>query len=247
MDENNTLATLQSSDSPVTVASNATFNLSSLNLAENNPYVTIAKTGTTVTPYPFERLKFEQGRQTRFSILSSEVIIIKRFYHQDLGYVLAPNDGSLDRFFEKPPSVCYLYPVCHYEEVDTKGRPLSDRIQVRMLICNKEMYNTVVNVAEIKGDITQFDFMGTQLPGNDRFPKTQILEAGMALWRNSDKAVSYIDHYMKQNGDRFLASVGKTYTVEKLEELLGGGQSAPIKETVDQDLDDIFKPNPIPY
>ena len=46
---------------------------------------------------------------------------------------------------------------------------------------------------------------------------------------------------MRQNGDRFLSSVGKTYTPEKLEDLLGYTGSS-VKEAVDQDLDDIFKP-----
>lgn len=242
MDEKNSLAPVSSTSSAVTVASQATFSLSSLNLAENNPYIIVAKTGTTVTPYPFERLKFEQGRQSRFAILTSEVVIVKRHYHPDLGYVIS--DGVNDKYFDKPPSVCYLYPVVHYTDCSDKGKPLSDAIQVKMLIANKEMYTSICSVNDVKGDITQFDFLGTQLPGNDRFPKTQLIECGMALWRNSDKAAEYIDSYMKQNGDRFLASVGKTYPIEKLEELLGGGSdpSSSVKETVDQDLEDIFKP-----
>lgn len=229
MEENNTLA-------PIT---NTSFDISSLNLAENNPYVIVAKTGTTVTPYPFERLKFEQGRQSRFSILTSDVVIVKRHFHPDLGYILS--DGIIDKYFDKSPSVVYLYPVVHYTDCSEKGKPLSDRIQVKMLQCNKDMYNMLCSVLDVKGDITQFDFLGTLLPGNDKFPKTQLVEAGPALWKHNEKAAEYINTYMKQNGDRFLASVGKVYTPEKLEELLG--DNAPsIKETVDQDLDDIFKP-----
>lgn len=243
MDENNSLA--PASPSSVTVAHQTTFSLSSLNLAENNPYVIVAKTGTTVTPYPFERLKFEPGRQTRFAILTSEVVIVKRHYHQDLGYIIS--DGYNDKFFDKPPSVCYLYPVVHYTDCSNSGKPLSDAMLVKMLIANKEMYTSICSVNDVKGDITQFDFMGTQLPGNDRFPKTQLMECGMALWRNSDKAVEYITSYMQQNGDRFLSSVGKTYPLEKLEDLLGGGDSSvstqePSKDTTEQDLDDIFRP-----
>jgi hypothetical protein len=230
MEENTSLATQSTSTS---------FNIATLNLAENNPYVIVAKTGTTVTPYPFERLKFESNRQQRFSILTSDVVIVKRHYHPDLGYILS--DGLNDKYFDKSPSVVYLYPIVHYTDCSDKGKPLSDRMQVKMLQCNKDMYNYIVGIQDIKGDVTQFDFLGSLLPGNDRFPKTQLLEAGPALWKNNPKAGEYIETYMKQNGDRFLSSVGKIYTPEKLEDLLGYNGSS-VKETVDQDLDDIFKP-----
>ena len=51
----------------------------------------------------------------------------------------------------------------------------------------------------------------------------------------------YVQDYLKQNGDRFLSSMGKMYTPEKVEELLGMTTSVPAP-SVDQDLDDIFKP-----
>lgn len=219
----------------------ASFNISSLNLAENNPCVIIAKTGTTVTPYPFERIKFELNRNKRFSILTSEVVIVKRHYHPDLGYVLS--DGLNDKYFDKSPSVVYLYPIIVYEDTDQKGKPLSDKIQVRMLQCNKDMYQFIVSLFEVKGDITQFDFLGTLLPGNDKYPKTQLIEAGPALWKNIPNAADYIESYMKQNGDRFLASVGKTYSCDKIEELLGAKTSdSALTATTEQELDDIFKP-----
>lgn len=214
------------------------FSLSNLNLAEGNPCVIVAETGATVTPYPFERIKFDSSRQTRFAILTNEVVIVKRHYHQELGYVLS--DGVNDKFFEKPPSVVYLYPCVCYLDTNDKGRPLSDKTQVKMLICNKDMYRYLVSIKEIKGDLTQYDFLGSLIPGNDRFPKTQLVEAGPALWHNNDKLVTYIGEYLTQNADKFLLSVGKTYTLDKLEELLGSASNPP--DTTEQDLDDIFRP-----
>lgn len=215
------------------------FSISSLNLAENNPYVIVAKTGTTVTPFPFERIKFESNRLQRFAILTTEVVIVKRHYHQELGYILS--NGDNDKYFDKPPSVCYLYPIVQYTDCTDKGKPLSDRIQVKMLNCNKDMYNYIIGIQDIKGDVTQFDFLGSLLPGSDKFPKTQLMEAGPALWRNSSKAADYIQDYMEKNSDRFLSSVGKIYTNDKLEELLGSSPSA-IKDTTEQDLNEIFRP-----
>ena len=216
-----------------------TFNIASLNLAENDPSVIIGDTGTTVSAFPFERLKFEQGRQTRFAILTTKVVIVKRHYHESLGYVRCT--GACCKYFDKAPGIVYLYPCCHYTDCDNKGKPLSDRIQVKMLQCNKDMYNYIVSIQEIKGNIDQFDFMGTQIPGSDKFPKTQLVEAGPALWRNNQRDADYIMDYLKQNSSRFLDSVGKVYTEDKLQELLGGGDSV-TPETVTQDLDDIFRP-----
>ena len=183
------------------LATQSAFDISSLNLSSDlNQYVIVAKTGTTVTQYPFERLKFEANRQQRFAILTSEVVIVKRFYHPDLGYVLAANDGSLDKYFEKGPSIVYCYPAVSYLDTTDRGKPLSDKIQVKMLQCNKEMYNFLCNLMEIKGDLTQFDFLGSQIPGTDKFPKTQILEAGNALWLNNPDNRKSQKHHDDQRG-----------------------------------------------
>lgn len=231
-----------SENTSIATQSSSSFNISALNLSSDlNQYVIVAKTGTTVTQYPFERLKFESNRQQRFAILTSEVVIVKRHYHPDLGYVLS--DGLNDRYFEKAPSILYVYPIIHYTDCSDRGKPMSNKIQVKMLQCNKDMYNYICGIAEIKGDITQFDFLGSLIPGSDRFPKTQLMEAGNALWQNDPKNRDYIMEYMKQNGDRFLSSVGKIYTPEKIEELLGLSTPASAGAIgVEQDLDDIFKP-----
>lgn len=232
--ENTSLATQSSSS----------FDISSLNLSsELNQYVIVAKTGTTITQYPFERLKFEANRQRRFAILTSDVVIVKRHYHPDLGYVLS--DGINDKYFDKAPAIVFTYPIVSYEDCTDRGKPLSDKIQVKMLMANKDMYSYICGIQEIKGDITQFDFLGSLIPGSDKFPKTQLMEAGPAGWMNNPSNRKYIQEYMKQNGDRYLSAVGKIYTPEKIEELLG--LSTPITNTpalgVDQqDLDDIFKP-----
>ena len=227
-----------------TQSNSSAFDISALNLSsELNQFVIVAKTGTTVTQYPFERLKFESNRQQRFAILTPDVVIVKRHYHPDLGYVLS--DGVNDKYFDKAPSIVYCYPVVHYTDCTDRGKPLSDKIQVKMLMCNKDMYSYLCGVYEIKGDITQFDFLGSVIPGSDKFPKTQLMEAGSVLWANNSKNREYIQEYMKQNGDRFLSAVGKIYTPEKIEELLGLSTPAPTNAnalSVEQDLDDIFKP-----
>ena len=223
--------------------SEPSFNIATLNLAENNPYVVVAKTGVTVTPFPFERLKFDQSRLARFSILTSEVVVVKRHYHESLGYFLC-NGRECCRLTEKSPSVVYLYPIVHYTDCSDKGKPLSDRVQVKMLHCNKDMYNYLCNIQEIKGDLTNFDFLGKIQDGSDKFPKTQLMEAWPCLWKNEPSNLDYIQDYMKQNGDRFLSSVGKIYTDEKLRELLdvsGSSQSALPADTNLADLDEVFK------
>lgn len=227
MSENTELAT----------KSDITFSIASLNLAESaGNFVTVAKTGTTVTQYPFERLKFESNRQTRFAILTEDVCIVKRHYHPELGYILS--DGLNDKYFDTPPMVTYIYPVAVYTDCSDRGKPMSDKVQVKMLQCNKDMYNFLIGIQEIKGSITQFDFLGSQIPGSDKFKKTQLIEAGPALWRNNSANRSYIANYMEQNKDRFLSAVGKIYTPEKLEELLGISSSISPDTS---DFDEVFK------
>lgn len=236
--ENTSLATPSSSS--------AAFDISALNLSsELNQYVLVAKTGTTVTQYPFERLKFESNRQQRFAILTSDVVIVKRHYHETLGYVLS-DGGKIDSYFDKAPSIVYTYPVVHYTDCSDKGKPLSDKIQVKMLVASKDVYNFLCSLYELKGDLTQFDFLGSLIPGSDKFPKTQLLEAGSpALWTRNPSNREYIQEYMKQNGDRYLSAVGKIMTPAKIEEELGlssSTSSVPAIGVDQQDLDDIFKP-----
>ena len=126
-----------------------------------------------------------------------------------------------------------------YIDCSDKGKPLSDKIQVRLLQCNKDMYTYLTSIKEVKGDLTQFDFLGTKIPGSEKFQKTQLMEAGPSLWKNNEKSILYVTDYMRQNEDRLLSSVGKIYTDEKLRELLG--EANAITEVSEQDVDDIFR------
>jgi hypothetical protein len=101
------------------------------------------------------------------------------------------------------------------------------------------MYTYLTSIKEVKGDLTQFDFLGTKIPGSEKFQKTQLMEAGPSLWKNNEKSILYVTDYMRQNEDRLLSSVGKIYTDEKLRELLG--EANAITEVSEQDVDDIFR------
>lgn len=224
------------------------FDLSSLNLGDTAQYAMVAKTGDTIAQYPFERIKFDQNRKVRFSILTTEVVFVKRHYTEDLGYFLC-NGGACCDYAGKAASVSYLYPVVHYLDCTNSGKIISDAVQVKMVTCNKDMYNSLIGIQELKGDLTQFDLLGYQLPGQDRYPKTTLLEAGAAVWRNSQAILDQVRDYMQKNGDKFLSAAGKMLPDSAFDKANIATNIATTdadngrgKLPVDTDITDIFRP-----
>lgn len=187
------------------------FSLKSLNLAEKCPAVVVAATGAKLSKHAFPKIKFEEGRRCRVSILTEDVIMVKLHYHPEVGYIIC-DGGACCKHCDKV-SIKYCYPVVLYE-TDNAGRIVSPKPEMRLLVLGGEMYDQISLLSEIGGSITNMDLLFSCT--STQYQKCQVTQAGAAQWMSNESMVSYITDYMNNNGDKILDALGRTYTADEL-------------------------------
>jgi len=214
-----------------------TFSLSSLNLAAKCPSVVVAPTGSKLSKYPFPKIKFEEGRRCRLAILTEDVIMIKLHYHPEVGYIIC-DGGACCKYCDKV-SIKYCYPVVVYE-VNDSGKPISTKVEPKLLVCGGELYDQISLLAEVGGSITNVDLIFTCQ--STQYQKCQATQAGPALWLNNPESVKFVNEYMESNGDKILDAVGRTYTAEELNDRLGDNAASSDQRCISPEaLADIYK------
>lgn len=186
------------------------FSLSSLNLSAKCPSIVVAPTGTTLSKYPFPKVKFEEGRRCRVALLTEDVIMIKLHYHPELGYILC-DGGACCKYCDRV-SIKYCYPCVMYD-TDNSGRLLSQKVEPKLLVLGGEMYSQISLLSEIGGSITNMDLLFSCT--STQYQKCQVTQAGPAQWINNEQTVSYVTEYMNNNGEKVLDAMGRTYTNEE--------------------------------
>ena len=214
------------------------FSLSSLNLSAKCPSIVVAPTGSKLSRYPFPKIKFEEGRRCRVSLLTEDVIMIKLHYHPDLGYVLC-DGGACCKYCDRV-SIKYCYPCVMYE-TNNSGQIVSQKVELRLLVLGGEMYDQISLLSEIGGSITNMDLLFSCT--STQYQKCQVTQAGGAYWLNNPDMVQYVTNYMNSNGDKILDAMGRTYTNEEFIAKLGD-PNAPVadQKCISADaLSDIYK------
>lgn len=193
-----------------------TFSLKSLNLAQKCPAVVVAPTGAKLSKYPFPKIKFEEGRRVRIAILTEEVMMVKLHYHPEVGYILC-DGGACCNYCDKV-SVKYCYPCVVYETSEA-GKPISTKIDLKLLVLGGELYDQISLLSEVSGSITNMDLIFTCT--STQYQKCSATQAGPALWLTNEDSVKFVNEYMEANCDKMLDALGKTYTAEELANKLG--------------------------
>lgn len=194
------------------------FSLQSLNLAEKCPGVIVAPTGSKISKYPFPKLKFEEGRRCRLAILTQDYIGVKLHYHPEVGYIIC-DGGACCKYCDKV-STKYCYPCVVYE-TNEAGKPISTKVEPKLLVLGGEAYSQISLLSELNESITGIDLLFTC--SDAKYQKCQITQASNALWLNNQTTVDFVTDYMKNNGDKLLDAMGRTYTAEELAMKLGSG------------------------
>lgn len=192
------------------------FSLKSLNLAAKCPAVVVASTGAKLSKYAFPKIKFEEGRRCRLSILTEDVIMIRLHYHPEIGSIIC--DGTACCKYCDKVSIKYCYPCVVYE-TDNAGRPTSTKVEIKLLTLGGEMYDQISLLSEIGGSITNMDLLFSCT--STQYQKCQVTQAGPAQWMNNPDVVKYVTDYMSTNSEKILDSLGKTYTADEFNAKLG--------------------------
>lgn len=214
------------------------FSLKSLNLAQSCPAVVVASTGSKLSKYPFPKIKFEEGRRCRIAILTEDVIMVKLHYHPEVGYILC-DGGACCKYCDKV-SIKYCYPCIVYE-TDNAGRPVSPKIEPKLLVLGSEMYDQISLLSEIGGSITEMDLLFSCT--STQYQKCQVTQAGPAMWMRDENSIKFVTDYMNSNASKIMDAMGRTYTAEELAMKLGD-PNAPVADQkfISADaLSDIYK------
>lgn len=221
-----------------TMQEKPSFSLKSLNLAAKCPAVMVAPTGAKLSRYPFPKVKFEEGRRTRLAILTEDVLMVKLHYHEDAGYIIC-DGGACCKYCDKV-SIKYCYPVVVYTDCNDAGKPVSKKIDVRLLVLGGELYDQISLLSEINESITGIDLIFSC--SDAKYQKCQVTQASQALWQTDPDLVKQVTDHMNNNADKILDAVGKTYTAEQLSEKLGDLGSVPSEQKClsASDIADVF-------
>lgn len=213
------------------------FSLKSLNLAAKCPAVVVASTGSKLSKYPFPKIKFEEGRRCRLAILTEDVIMVKLHYNPEVGYIIC-DGGACCKFCDKV-SIKYCYPCVVYETNDA-GKPVSTKVELKLLVLGGELYDQISLLSEINESITGIDLIFSCTSA--QFQKCQVTQASSAMWLNNPDTVKYVQEYMESNGDKILDAIGRTYTKEELSAKLGDPNASSDQKCLSADaLADIYK------
>lgn len=198
--------------------------------------VVVAETGTKVSRFPIERIKFTATKKERISIITDKVVIVKTHFIEDVGSIIC--NGSLCCEECGLPSVRYVFPIVHYEGTDKKGSIVSADIDVKCLAVGKDNYEELLTIMENKGSLTQFDLVVTC--SDEQYQKCSFTEAGPAKWKNSKKAMAQVSEKLKKNGKDMILALGRVVDDTQVAKLLGC-DTPPGFNAGDVNMDDIFK------
>lgn len=206
------------------------------------PGVSVGDTGLTITRFPVERIKFSKGQRTLISILSDQVIVAKTHYNEDLGNFLCFGGACCDDDLAR---VRYVFPIIKYmsdpkgkpiPNIDEKGKPQHPLYEVTnmCLSVGQDTYDALLSVKEMKGSLTQFDFLVSC--SDEQYQKVSIQEAGAARYKKDPTIVKSMEEFWKQNGKHILKSIARKITPEEYQQKKAADMSA--SETVD--FEDVF-------
>lgn len=194
------------------------------------PGVVVGKTGIEVSRFPVERFKFTKGQKSLISILSDNVIVAKTHYDEDLGNFLCFGGACCDSDLAR---VRYVYPVLKYE-TNAKGKPISKEVRFGSLVLGQDQYDTIRDIEDLKGDITNFDLLISC--SDEQYQKITIQEAGPARWHKIEGITKQIQEFWSENGKYILKSIAKKITPQEYAK----AKSTEVTTGDDVDFDDVF-------
>lgn len=202
------------------------------------PGVVTGNVGLEVSRFPIERIKFTKSKKDRIAIISSKVIAVKTHYIEGIGSFLC-FDGICCTLADTP-RVKYLFPVIQYE-TDTKGRPISKVVTLKVLAVGPEQYEQLVTIQQVSDDITSQDIIVTCT--DDNYQKCTFTAAGPANWKKLPDIVQQVAEDWKKVRKYVTMPIAKTLTEKQLIERLNekdNTKDSGAQAGNDISFDDVF-------
>lgn len=217
-------------DSPKAPATNSfSFDFASLGV----PGITTGQIGLQVSKYAIDKLKFTKSARTLLNIITSNVIVVKTHYIEDVGSIIC-NEGYCCEVADVP-SVKYVFPCVVYD-TDKSGKPISKTVEYKSLVIGQGVYQDIMTIHELNGGIENVDLLITCK--EETYQDISITPAGACRWKKDEKLVENVTSFYAKNMKDILKPIGKIMSSKQLKEKLGAGIQTTINENAN--LDDVF-------
>lgn len=208
-------------------SSNLGFDFSALGAL---PGVVVGETGLEVSRFPVEKTKFSKGQRALISILSDQVVVAKVHYDEEHGSFLCFGGACCQNDLAR---VRYVYPVMQYE-TNNKGKPISKEVKNKCLCIGADTYQALLDIKELKGDLTQFDLLVSCT--DEQYQAITLQEAGLARYKKSPKMVREIQEFWAENSKHILKAVARKITPEQYAK----ASAAEATTANELDFDEVF-------
>lgn len=217
------------------VVDKSSFNFDSIDLGLSGVGIIVAETGTKVSRFPIEKMRFTQSKKERISIILDKVVIVKTHFVEEVGSFICNASVCCEEL--GLPQVRYCYPVIHYINTDKKGKPLDATVEVKLLSVGKDSYEELLTIVDNKGSLTKFDLIVTCT--DEGYQKCSYTEAGPANWKRKASIQEEVMQILKKDGKNLVQALGRTVTDEQFKKVLGLDIAPGFSDT-EVDLDKVF-------
>lgn len=203
----------------------------------NIPGLITGDMGIEVSRYAVDKVKFTTSSRARISIITSQVVVLKTHYIEDVGSILC-FDGACCKM-DGMPRIKYLFPVVVYD-TDKKGKPVSTSIENKVLAVGKGVYDTIMTIHELQeetGGISSVDLLVTCT--KEDYQEITLQSAGPANWKRKESLAKQVTEFWSKNMEHLYESIARQISEEDF--LTKVGASGAISPTDgDVSFDDVF-------
>lgn len=176
----------------------------------NLPGVIIDDIGVEISRYPVDKIKFSKAKREMISIVTPQVMAIKTHYIDGVGSVLC--NGKTCCKVAGAPRIKYLFPVVVYE-TDTKGKPVSSRLNFKVLAVGEGIYKDIMAIAEVQ-DITSIDLLVTTK--EEVYQDISLTPAGNCRWQSAPKLIEQVTEFWSEHLEDIIKPIAREVDEETL-------------------------------
>ena len=169
----------------------------------NLPGVMVGDIGIEVSRYPVDKIKFTKAKREMISIVTPQVMAIKTHYIDGVGSVLC--SGKTCCKVAGAPRIKYLFPVVVYE-TDTKGKPVSSKLNYKVLCVGEGIYRDIMAIAEVQ-DITSIDLLVTCK--EEIYQDISLTPAGNCRWQSNPKLVEKVVEFWSEHMEDIVKPIAR--------------------------------------
>lgn len=189
--------------------------------------------GDKVSRYPIEKMRFTKAKKELISIMLDKPFQLRVHYHENTGSFRCFEGACCKKL--KLPRVRYVFPIVVYD-TNKKGKPVSKEVTVKALQLGQGLYDDIITIREMHGDISNIDLLVTCK--DEQYQRLSFTPAGKARWRRSGEITKYVLDFWKDNNEYLFDGIAREMDEEQFKEEM---DLSDVNTQIDSDdFDDAF-------